>query len=319
MDSRLGQATEAIPELAEVHAPGEGLPEGGDERAATLWGDVWRKLRRDPRFIISAGLIVIFCLMGAVPRLFTSVDPYSAKACNILDTVLRPSAKHWFGTDILGCDYYARVIYGARASLEVGFVATGLSVLIALVFGAASGYFGGATDMAISRFADVWFSIPTILGAILLLELTGGGGPLILAMVFVLFGWPDLTRLVRSFVITGKERGYVRAARALGASDRRIVFRHILPNGMAPVIVYAAYSVGAFIAGEAALTFLGVGLRLPTISWGLEISLAEDRVLSDPHLVIFPTLFLCVLLGAFVLLGETLRDALDPRLFGGGG
>jgi oligopeptide transport system permease protein len=316
MDSRLGQATEAVPELAAAHVPGGGLPEAEpDERAATLWGDVWRKLRRDPRFIIASVLIALFVVMGLAPGLFTGVDP---NKCDILDTVLRPNTKHWFGTDILGCDYYARVIYGARASLEVGFVATGLSVAIALVLGASAGYFGGATDMVISRFADVWFSIPTILGAILLLELTGGGGPLVLAMVFVLFGWPDLTRLVRSFVISGKERGYVRAARALGASDRRIIFRHILPNGMAPVIVYAAYSVGAFIAGEAALTFLGVGLRLPTISWGLEISLAEDRVLQDPHLLLFPTLFLCVLVGAFVLLGEVLRDALDPKLFGHG-
>jgi oligopeptide transport system permease protein len=315
MDSRLGQATEAAPELAGVLVPGGPLPGVEDERAATLWGDVWRKLRRDPRFIIAAVLIALFVVMGVAPGLFTGVDP---NKCNILDTVLRPSTKHWFGTDILGCDYYARVIYGARASLEVGFVATGISVVIALVLGGSAGYFGGATDMLISRFADVWFSIPTILGAILLLELTGGGGPLVLAMVFVLFGWPDLTRLVRSFVISGKERGYVRAARALGASDRRIIFRHILPNGMAPVIVYAAYSVGAFIAGEAALTFLGVGLRLPTISWGLEISLAEDRVLQDPHLLLFPTLFLCVLVGAFVLLGETLRDALDPKLFGHG-
>jgi oligopeptide transport system permease protein len=257
----------------------------------------------------------VFVVMGIAPGVFTRADP---NQCDILDTVLRPSAKHWFGTDILGCDYYARVIYGARTSLEVGFVATGFSVVIALVLGASAGYFGGATDMVISRFADVWFSIPTILGAILLLELTNGGGPFILALVFVLFGWPDLTRLVRSFVITGKERGYVRAARALGASDRRIVFRHILPNGMAPVIVYAAYSVGAFIAAEAALTFLGVGLRLPTISWGLEISLAEDRVLQDPHLLVFPTVFLCVLVGAFILLGEVLRDALDPKLFGNG-
>ena len=315
MDSRIGHATEAAPELAGVHVGG-GMPlEPGDGRTATLWGDVWRKLRRDPRFVIAASLIGVFVLMGVFPRLCTAADP---NQCDILDTVLRPSHEHWFGTDILGCDYYARVIYGARTSLEVGFVASGCSVLIALVLGASAGYFGGVTDAIISRFADVWFSIPTILGAILLLELTHGGGPLTLALVLVLFGWPDLTRLVRAFVISGKERGYVRAARALGASDRRIVFRHILPNGMAPVVVYAAYGVGAFIAGEAALTFLGVGLRLPTISWGLQIALAEGRVLQDPHLLLFPTSFLCVLVGAFILLGEALRDALDPKIFGHG-
>jgi ABC-type dipeptide/oligopeptide/nickel transport system permease subunit len=170
----------------------------------------------------------------------------------------------------------------------------------------------------ISRFADVWFSIPTILGALLLLTLLHGGGPFQVAMVLILFGWPDLTRLVRASVISGRERGYVRAARAMGASDAHILARHILPNGIAPLFVYGAYGVGAAIAGEAALTFLGVGLRLPTISWGLQISVAQDRFFDNPHLLFFPALFLCLLVGAFVLLGETLRDALDPRVFGRG-
>jgi oligopeptide transport system permease protein len=312
MDSRLGQATELLEDVGNVDL-GPGLPDGREDRNATLWGDVWHKLRRDPRFYIAAGIIVVFCVIAIAPSAFTRADP---NQCNINDTVLRPSGEHWFGTDILGCDYYARVIYGARTSLEVGFLVSGASVAIALVLGAAAGYFGGFTDSVISRFADVWFSVPTILGAILLLELTHGGGPVTLSLVLILFGWPDLTRLIRSFVISGKERGYVRAARALGASNRYIIFRHILPNGIAPVIVYAAYGVGAAIASEAALTFLGVGLRLPTISWGLEISLAEERVLQDPHLLLFPTVFLCILVGAFVLLGETLRDALDPKIFG---
>jgi oligopeptide transport system permease protein len=305
MDSHLGQTAEVglappSPELEPDAAPD-----------ATLWGDVARKLRKDPRFIISAGLIIVFCAMGLVPRLFTGADP---KSCDILNFAQRPSSGHWFGTDILGCDYYARVIYGARTSLIIGFVVSGCSVAIALTLGSLAGYFGGITDAVISRFADVWFSIPTVLGAILLLELIHGGGPLMIALVLVLFGWPDLTRLVRASVLSGKERGYVRAARALGASDGEILFRHILPNGIAPIVVYAAYSVGAAIAGEAALTFLGVGLRLPTISWGLEISIAEGRISQDPHLLFFPALFLCLLVGAFVLLGETLRDALDPKV-----
>jgi oligopeptide transport system permease protein len=312
MDSRVGHASETSPDLV---PPPEGqiLGEPDDTRDATLWGDVWRKLRRDPRFIISAGLIVLFAVMAIVPRLFTGADPND---CDILRTAIRPSKQHWFGYDLLGCDYYARVIYGARTSLIVGSVVASCSVFIALTLGAAAGYFGGIVDSAISRFADVWFSVPTILGAILLLELTHGGGPITLSLVLVLFGWPDLTRLVRALVLAGKERGYVRAARALGATDRYIVFRHILPNGIAPILVYAAYGVGAAIAGEAALTFLGVGLRLPTISWGLQIATAESYLTRDPHLLFFPTVFLCVVVGAFVLLGETLRDALDPKIFG---
>jgi oligopeptide transport system permease protein len=259
-------------------------------------------------------LILVFVLMGIVPRLFTGADP---NQCDILKFAQRPSKQHWFGFDPLGCDYYARVIYGARTSLIVGFVVAGASVAIALSLGAMAGYFGGLTDAIISRFADVWFSIPTILGAILLLELLHGGGPIAVSLVLVLFGWPDLTRLVRASVLAGKERGYVRSAKALGASGRHIMLRHILPNGIAPVLVYAAYTVGAAIAGEAALTFLGVGLRLPTISWGLEISNAESRFVQDPHLLFFPSLFLCLLVGAFILLGETLRDALDPKVFHG--
>jgi oligopeptide transport system permease protein len=284
-------------------------------RDATLWGDVWKKLRRDWRFILSAGLILVFVSMGLIPRLFTGADP---KDCDILRSALRPSSGHWFGTDLLGCDYYSRVIYGARTSLIVGFTTAGATVLIAMVLGSIAGYYGRFPDAVISRFADVWFSIPTILGAILLLTLLHGGGPLQVSMVLILFGWPDLTRLVRASVISGRERGYVRASRALGASDAHILARHILPNGIAPLFVYGAYGVGFAIGGEAALTFLGVGLRLPTISWGLQISIAQGRFFDHPHLLFFPALFLTVLVGAFVLLGETLRDALDPRVFSRG-
>jgi ABC-type dipeptide/oligopeptide/nickel transport system permease subunit len=289
------------------------LAPGTASRDATLWADVWKKLRRDWRFILSAVLIVVFLLMGLVPRLFTGADP---KACNILNSALKPSGHHWFGTDLLGCDYYSRVIYGARTSLIVGFLTAGSTVLLALLLGSIAGYYGGVADGIISRFADVWFSIPTILGAVLLLTLLHGGGPVQVSLVLILFGWPDLMRLLRSTVVSGKERGYVRASRAMGASDFHILTRHVLPNGIAPLIVYGAYGVGAAIAGEAALTFLGVGLRLPTISWGLQISVAQDIFFDHPHLLFFPSLFLSVLVGAFILLGETLRDALDPRVFG---
>lgn len=283
------------------------------ERDATLWGDVWKKLRRDKRFVISATLILIFLAMGIVPQFFAHADP---QACDILKFAQRPSAQHWFGRDILGCDYFARVVYGTRTSLIVGLVTSASTITIALIFGSIAGYYGGIADAIIMRIADVWFSIPTILGAILLLTLLHGSGPLIVAFVLILFGWPDITRLVRASVISGKERGYVRASRALGATDRHILGRHVLPNGIAPLFVYAAYGVGAAIAGEAGLTFLGVGLRLPTISWGLQIAVAQDRFSEFPHLLFFPALFLCFLIGAFILLGETLRDALDPRVFG---
>ena len=295
--------------LANIEEPAEA------PRSVTLWTDVWRKLKRDRRFWIAAVLIALFVLMALVPALFFTDDPSD---CPILDSSLSPSREHWFGTDLLGCDYYTRVIYGARTSMEVGFIVSGLTIVISLILGAAAGYYGGKTDMLISRFADIWFSVPTLLGAILVLTMFDGGGPIAISLVIVMFGWPDMTRLVRSTVISGKERGYVRAAKTMGSSGRRILRRHVLPNGIAPVLVFAAYIVGGAVGAEAGLTFLGVGLRLPAISWGLQLAVADTRFPELAYLMFFPALFLCVLIGAFILLGESLRDAMDPKLFGHG-
>ena len=294
---------------------GETIPTGRDLNL-TLWGDVWRKLKRDKRFWISATMVTIFILMALVPALFLTKDP---NACNIHDTALRPSREHWFGTDLLGCDYYTRVIYGARTSLQVGLIVSGVELALALFLGSASGFFGGWIDMLISRFADVWFSVPTILGSILVLTLFHGGGPVVIALVIALFAWPDMTRLVRAVVISGKQRGYTRAARTMGSSGRRILARHVLPNGIGPVLVFSAYVIGSSAGAEAGLTFLGVGLRLPAISWGLQLSVADTRFPELAYLMFFPSLFLCLLIGAWILLGESLRDAMDPKLFGSSG
>ncbi|MEP6972826.1 MAG: ABC transporter permease [Actinomycetota bacterium] len=302
MSSRPSSFTEGAADIAAVEGP-----------TVTLWFDVRRKLKRDRRFWIAAVLIAIFVGMAIAPQAFftESLDPVH---CNLSNSALTPSREHWFGTDILGCDYYTRVVYGARTSIEVGFIVGTLIVVIALSLGSASGYFGGKTDMVISRFADIWFSVPTTLGAILALSLFHGGGTLAIALVLVFFGWPDMTRLVRSTVIGGKHRGYVRAAKTMGSPSRTIMRRHVLPNGIAPVLVFAAYTIGGAVGGEAGLTFLGVGLRLPAISWGLQISIAQTRFTSDPYLLFFPSLFLSFLIGGFVLLGESLRDALDVKL-----
>src|SRR5262245_59106791 len=288
------------------------VPTGGKQ--LTLWGDVRRKLKRDKRFWVASALVGIFVLMAIAPFLFLTKDP---NACDLHLSANSPSAQHWFGTDILGCDYYTRVIYGARTSLEVGVIVSSLTILISLTLGAAAGYYSGWIDTVISRWADIWFSVPTVLGAILVLTLFNGGGPVLVALVIVMFGWPDMTRLVRSTVISGKQRGYVRASRTMGSRGRRILRRHVLPNGIAPVLVFAAYVIGFSVDAEASLTFLGVGLRLPAISWGLQLSVADTRFPQDAYLMFFPSLFLCLLIGAFILLGESLRDAMDPKLFGG--
>jgi len=293
-----------------------GRPESEAEptvgREGSLYADAWRHLRRRPVFIIAALLILVMAVMAVWPGLFTRIDP---KACNLADSLLTPSSEHWFGTDLQGCDYYARTIWGARVSITIGILVTAASTLIAVVLGSIAGYFGGLVDTVIARITDIWFAIPTILGGIVILRsIFSTRGLLQVSLVLIVLGWPTMLRLVRSAVLSVKESDYVDAARALGASNFRIIRRHVLPNSIAPVIVYATITVGAIISAEAALSFLGVGLQLPAISWGLMISVAQNRILTAPHLLLFPGLFLSITVFSFILMGDALRDALDPRL-----
>ncbi len=280
-------------------------------RPASLWSDAWRELRRNPLFVISAILILVMVVMAIFPQLFTSADP---RSCNLVHSLERPSAEHIFGYDLQGCDYYARTVYGARVSISIGLLVTVFAVLIAVVLGSLAGYYGAFLDTIIARITDVWFAIPTILGGIVILSLIGQRGLFQVSLVLIVLGWPTMLRLLRSAVLSAKEQDYVDAARALGAGDFRIIVRHILPNAIAPVIVYATITVGVIISAEAALSFLGVGLQLPAISWGLMISVAQTRILSAPHLLLFPGLFLSVTVFSFILMGDALRDALDPKL-----
>jgi ABC-type dipeptide/oligopeptide/nickel transport system permease subunit len=280
-------------------------------RTASLWTDAWRQLRRRPMFMISAGLILILIVMAIFPGLFTSIDP---RACTLSDSLLPVSGEHWFGTDLQGCDYYSRTIHGARVSITIGLVVTFFATLIALIGGSAAGFYGGWTDTIIARLTDIMFVIPFILGGIVILSLFPTRGVFQVSLVLIALGWATMLRLVRSSVLSAKSHDYVDAARAMGAKDRRIITRHILPNSMAPVIVYATITVGAVIAVEAALSFLGVGLQLPAISWGLMISVAQQRILTSPHLLLFPGIFLSITVFSFILMGDALRDALDPKL-----
>ena len=280
-------------------------------RTASLWSDAWRQLRRRPMFVISAILILILIVMAIFPTLFTSIDP---RDCKLSDSLLPVSGEHWFGTDLQGCDYYSRTIHGARVSITIGLSVTFFATLIALIGGSIAGFYGGWTDTIIARLTDIMFVIPFILGGIVILSLFPTRGVFQVSLVLILLGWATMLRLVRSSVLAAKSHDYVDAARAMGAKDRRIITKHILPNSMAPVIVYATITVGAVIAVEAALSFLGVGLQLPAISWGLMISVAQQRILQSPHLLLFPGIFLSITVFSFILMGDALRDALDPKL-----
>lgn len=304
-----------LPNLDEVDLEPHDGPEAG------LWSDAWAVLRRNPLFIISASLIVLFIVMALFPRLFTWFYPgeQNVEACSLsLSSNVpgqgRPSAEAWFGYDIQGCDYYLRVINGAGISIKVGMFVTVGAVILALTFGSIAGYYGKTIDAIIARITDVWFAIPTILGAIVLLSVMGERGLFQVSMVLIVLGWPSMLRLMRSSVLSTKEMDYVLASRALGARDRRLIIKHIIPNSIAPVIVYATIYVGVIISAEAALSFLGVGVQLPAISWGLMINTASARIINAPHLLFFPGLFLSITVFSFILMGDALRDALDPKL-----
>jgi len=292
--------------------------DGGDvNEERSLSSDAWRAMRRNPLFWVSAGLITIFVLMAIWPSLFTSTDPTNAILAKSRE---RPNADAWFGRDIQGYDIYARCVYGARASILVGVMCTVGTVLIGGVIGVMSGYQGGWVDSLMSRIGDVFFAIPLLLGAIIFLvslpDFFNDNYFLIVLKVvlaLVILGWPSLARLTRSSVIQVKPNDYVQAARALGASPNRIVRSHVLPNSLAPVIVVATINLGAFIAAEATLSFLGIGLQPPAISWGIDISAALVGLRTTPHMLFFPSLFLSLAVLAFIMLGDVVRDALDPK------
>ena len=278
---------------------------------AGLWGDVGRQLRRSPQFLIGTAVIAVLALMALVPQLFTRIDP---RSCDLSRSRQAPSAQAWFGYDVQGCDYYANVIYGARSSISVGLIVVGGALVIALVLGAIAGFWPGWRDNVIARVADVFYGMPFILGAIIILYQFDERGVLQVALALLLLTWMTPMRLVRASVVAIRDSDYVQAARALGATDLRIITRHILPNALAPVLVYATITIGVVISAEATLSFLGVGLRLPAISWGLMIGEAQNYVRTSLHLLLFPGAFLVVTVLSFISVGDALRDALDPKM-----
>ncbi|WP_129662547.1 ABC transporter permease [Phytoactinopolyspora endophytica] len=284
---------------------------GGELRQASLWSDAWRQLRRSPLFLSGAALFLVFAVMAVVPQLFTNADPNVA---DLSRSAEGPSGEAWFGYDIQGRDYFANVVHGARVSMAVGFF-TVLGILtIGVVVGALAGYYGGWLDAVLARVTDVFYGVPLILGAFLLLSTLSNRGVPEVSLALMVFGWMTAMRLVRSTVVSVKDADYVQAARALGASTWRILTRHILPNAVAPVLVYATITVGLIIAAEATLSFLGIGLQLPEVSWGLQINSGLNRFRDSSFLVFFPSLFLSLTVLSFILMGDALRDALDPKL-----
>jgi len=299
----------------------DGIAHVHDEQASrTLWGDAWRRLRKN-RLALAALVWLLIILVAAVTadlwvaRAFgdpTTIDSTTAAA----NRLMGPTLSHPLGTDDLGRDILGRLIYGSRASLTVGVAAVSISVIIGLLLGALSGFYGGLTEAFIMRITDVFLAFPYILFCVLILAMLPPGargiGPVILSIG--LLGWPSFARLFRSSVLSVKQNDYVDAGRAVGASDFRLMFRHIMPNAIAPIIVYATMSIGGTILTEAALSFLGLGVQPPQISWGRMINDGRSYLISNPGLVFWPGFAIILTVLAFTLLGDGLRDALDVKM-----
>jgi peptide/nickel transport system permease protein len=281
----------------------------------TLWGDAWRRLRRNKLAVVSIVWIIMIVIMTLTADLW--VVPLFGDPLSVNTTpgsnLQSPSLEHPFGTDKLGRDVFSRVVYGARVSLTVGVLAVSISLMIGLVLGALSGYRGGLTDTFVMRTADVFFAFPYILFAISLIAVLGPSYRNVFIAIGIL-GWPSIARVFRSSILSIKENEYIDAARAMGASDFRIMFRHVMPNAVAPIIVYGTMSIGGAIITEAALSFLGMGVQPPTPSWGLMLSDAKSLMFVAPWLTIWPGFAILTTVLAFVLLGDGFRDALDVKM-----
>ena len=283
-----------------------------DESAPqSQWGEAWRYLRRRPTFWVAATLILLALLMAVFPSLFTSVDPRQCVLANSLDG---PQPGHPFGFDRQGCDIYSRTIHGARASVSVGVLTTIAVVLIGTTFGALAGFFGGWIDTILSRITDIFFAVPLVLAAIVVMQVFKEHRTIMtVVIVLAIFGWTNIARISRGAVMGVKNEEYVTAARSMGASRMRILSSHILPNAAAPIIVYATVALGTFIVAEATLSFLGIGLPTTVVSWGGDISAAQATLRTRPMVLFYPAIALALTVLSFILMGDVVRDALDPK------
>lgn len=302
------EAPEAI-----LNPPEKAVAQG---KARTLWSDAFQRLKKN-KLAIAATIWIIFVAIVAVtadlwvPQ--TLGDPTETPSDMAANSRLAPSWEHPFGTDTLGRDVLSRVIYGARISLTVGLISTGISTIIGLVLGGIAGYYGGIVDSIIMRLADTFLAFPYTLFVIAMIAVIGNGIQNVFFAIGVL-GWPQTARVFRSAVLSVKENDYVDAARAMGASDFRIMIKHILPNSAASIVVYATMGIGGAILTEAALSYLGLGVVPPDPSWGTILQDSQQYLQTEPWLMILPGLVIIATVLSFTLLGDGLRDALDVKM-----
>lgn len=274
------------------------------------WLDVWMRLKKNKSAMFGLFIIgmLFFCAIFA-----DVIAPYGIDDQNLANSLVKPNSEFWFGTDNFGRDIYSRIIHGSRISLRVGFVAVSISMILGGALGAIAGFFGGRLDNIIMRTMDILLAIPSILLAISIVSALGPG--LINVMIAVgISSIPSYSRIVRASVITLKDQEFVEAARAVGTSNLRIITKHIIPNSLAPIIVQATLGVAGAILSAAGLSFIGLGIQPPTPEWGSMLSAGRQFIRDYPHISMYPGLVIMITIFGLNLLGDGLRDALDPRL-----
>ncbi|MEU8838586.1 ABC transporter permease [Streptomyces roseus] len=306
------ELTKSTSVAGDATAPAKGANAEAEPAIArvTQWGEIRHRFLANKLAVVGLGLVLLLFLTALFAPLLAPHDPY---AQDLTNTLQDPGSGHLLGTDALGRDQLSRIIYGTRIAVVIGLASIFLACLIGIVIGALAGYFGRATDSVLMRIADVFFAFPLLIGAIVIIIVMGRGiMPVIISLA--IFSWPTVSRLLRSSILSVREADYVLAARALGADTRRIIVRHIIPNSIAAVMAYAAFSVGGAIVAEASLSFLGVGVSPEVPEWGNMLAAAKDFMGVKDFLWTYPSIAIVLTVLGFVFVGDGLRDALDPKL-----
>ena len=275
----------------------------------SVWKDIWKELRKNKVAMVSVVLLAILIIAVLLAPL-SPYDPYKLDASQKLQGI---SSSHWFGTDEYGRDYFTRTLYGGRVSLLVGFMSMIMTVVIGTSLGVFSGYVGGKVDMFLMGFTDIFLALPSMLLMVILNTFLKPGLPTLI-VVLSLFSWASVARITRAETMSLKERDFVVATQNLGASNFRVIVKHIIPNILGPVIVAASLSVANAILMESSLSFLGLGVQIPRASWGSMLQGAQAHILDYPLLAVYPGVMILITVLSFNLLGDILRNALEPKI-----
>ena len=275
----------------------------------SVWKDIWKELKKNKVAMVSVVLLAILIIAVLLAPL-SPYDPYKLDASQKLQGI---SSSHWFGTDEYGRDYFTRTLYGGRVSLLVGFMSMIMTVVIGTSLGVFSGYVGGKGDMFLMSFTDIFLALPSMLLMVILNTFLKPGLPTLI-VVLSLFSWASVARITRAETMSLKERDFVVATQNLGASNFRVIIKHIIPNILGPVIVAASLSVANAILMESSLSFLGLGVQIPRASWGSMLQGAQAHILDYPLLAVYPGVMILITVLSFNLLGDILRNALEPKI-----